>query len=106
MVCFAIVLQMLYLFSTDKTISIYNYKNWGDFYLCESNLVLFNHTLYTGFSASIFVASGFLLLISMIGSIFLTVQDYTTNKSQVIYDQLTRVAAIFNGHLFQKTITF
>jgi len=81
-----------------------DYHLWANIFLTETNLVLFNHMLYSGFLSSVLVAAGFLLLISMIGSIFLTVQDYTTQKSQLIYDQLQRVATIFiNGHQFKKS---
>jgi len=100
----ALVLQMIYFFNGDKSIVLFDYQLWANIVLTESNLVIFNHMLYGGFLSSVLVAAGFLLLISMIGSIFLTVQDYTTQKSQLIYDQLQRVATIFiNGHQFKKS---
>lgn len=93
---FALIIQLLYFFSSNLSVTQYNsYSSWSEAYLFESNLTLFNHALYSGFFSLVVVAAGVLLLVAMVGSIFLTVQDYTTPKSQLIYDQLVRSPEIF-----------
>lgn len=90
----ALVLQTLCFFKF--TVSEYNpYLSWSSYYLTESNLTLFNISLYQGFLSLAVIAAGFLLFISMVGSIFLTVQDYSTSKSQLVYNQIHRNNDVF-----------
>lgn len=72
-----------------------SYLSWSSFYLNESNLTIFNTSLYQGFLSLAVISAGFLLFISMVGSIFLTVQDYSTSKSQLIYNQIHRNNDVF-----------
>lgn len=72
-----------------------SYLSWSTYYLTESNLTLFNVSLYQGFLSLAVISAGFLLFVSMVGSIFLTVQDYSTSKSQLIYNQIHRNNDVF-----------
>ena len=72
---------------------------WALSHLGESNLMLFNYCLYGGPFSFTLVAAGLLLLVSMIGAIFLTVQDYTTDKTQALPSQLSRDGtAVVHGY--------
>jgi NADH-quinone oxidoreductase subunit J len=72
-----------------------SYLSWSSFYLNDSNLSIFNVALYQGFLSLAVISAGFLLFLSMVGSIFLTVQDYSTSKSQLIYNQIHRDNHVF-----------
>lgn len=90
----ALVVQAICFFKFN-TSDYASYLSWSSYYLAESNLTLFNISLYQGFLSLAVITAGFLLFISMVGSIFLTVQDYSTSKSQLIYNQIHRNNDVF-----------
>jgi len=69
---------------------------WVNNYLYLSNLTLFNVALFTTFYSFALISVGLLLFIAMVGSIFLTVQDYSNFKTQKIYKQIARTDSLFN----------
>lgn len=68
---------------------------WQAYYLDSSNLNLFNAALFTTFYSFGLISVGLLLFIAMVGSIFLTVQDYSNFKTQKIYKQIAQSDSLF-----------
>lgn len=65
------------------------------FYLTNSNISLFV-LLYITSLSFVVVSAGILLLAGIVGSISLTVQDYSNPKSQLIYTQVSRESFIYS----------
>lgn len=63
--------------------------DWCVYVLLFSNLTIFSDLLYTHF-VSLFIISGIVLLVSMIGAISLTLHRRNDIKRQHIYKQLSR----------------
>lgn len=70
--------------------------NWIELLLANSNLQNFNTSLFHGSYNFSVIASGFLLLVSMVGAIFLTIQDYRLPHTVHTGVQLTRSSSVYN----------
>lgn len=68
---------------------------WSSYYMYSSNLNLFNTALFTTFYSFTLISVSLLLFIAMVGSIFLTVQDYSNFKTQKIYKQIGQSDSLF-----------
>lgn len=75
----------------------YQYRNWIDIVDNYSNIQVIGHVLYTDYF-SIFIASGFVLLVAMIGAIVVTSGRIARGKKQLVNYQLTQT--------FSKNIRF
>lgn len=62
--------------------------NWLDISEALDNIVVIGSVLYTHFFP-LFIISGFLLFVAMIGSIFLTITHYTDARRQNLIEQIT-----------------
>lgn len=67
----------------------------AEFILSVSNLMLFNFGLFTGFLSTALIAVAFLLFVSMIGCIAVTLQDFSNRKTQSIFSQKQRKPTLF-----------
>jgi NADH-quinone oxidoreductase subunit J len=65
------------------------YTNWVDVFFSVSNIKALGALLYTHY-VLLFIISGFILLVAMIGSIVLTLLHRTNMKRQEIYVQVSR----------------
>jgi len=80
-----------------STLSSQSYLNWIDLIDNFSNIQILGQILYTHYFF-VFLESGFVLLVAMIGAIVLTLYHRTNVKRQVIYQQLSQS--------FKKNIKF
>ena len=65
------------------------YTNWVDIFFSISNIKALGTLLYTHY-VLLFILSGFILLVAMLGSIVLTLLHRTNMKRQEIYTQVSR----------------
>jgi NADH-quinone oxidoreductase subunit J len=73
----------------DISYSALNYTSWVDIFFSVSNIKALGALLYTHY-VLLFVISGFILLVAMLGSIVLTLLHRTNMKRQEIYLQVSR----------------
>lgn len=75
-------------------------SNWAELTLATQNLENFNTSLFTGSYNFSVIAAGFLLLVSMVGAIFLTIQDYKSPHSVSPGVQISRLSNTYKKNLF------
>jgi NADH-quinone oxidoreductase subunit J len=73
----------------DISYSAITYTNWVDVFFSVSNIKALGTLLYTHY-VLLFILSGFILLVAMLGSIVLTLLHRTNMKRQEIYVQVSR----------------
>lgn len=78
---------------------IFNYFEWDQNYYFLDNIRVLSHLLYVNYS-SLFILSGIILLVSMLGAICLTLNDTIKIKKQLIYKQLLRNSNLTINHYF------
>lgn len=75
------------------------YFQWFENYFYLDNIKVLSNLLYVNFF-SLFILSGIILLVSMLGAISLTLNDTVKIKKQLVYKQLLRDNSLTINHYF------